>query len=126
VNTQGKYGIVIVAVLCVFGFVTEASAFRCGTQLVSEGDTRAEVFQKCGEPTYIDSWEEERIQRDFGPVRNYDPRTERYEWSREPFLTKIQVKVELWTYNLGSTQFTRYLRFENGVLKEIKKGDKGY
>jgi hypothetical protein len=126
-KTYGNYAIVIVAILCVFGSVGAASsAFRCGTKLVSDGDTRAEVIQKCGEPTFVDSWEEELIQRDFGAVRNYDPRTGRYEGSREPFLVKIQVKIELWTYNLGSTQFTRYLRFENGILKEITTGAKGY
>ena len=26
-------------------------------QLVGEGDTRGEVIQKCGEPTFVDSWE---------------------------------------------------------------------
>ena len=93
---------------------------------MGEGDTRAEVIQKCGEPTFVDSWEEELIQRDFGAFRNYDPRTDRYEGYREPFLVKVQVKIELWTYNLGPTQFTRYLRFENGILKEITTGAKGY
>jgi hypothetical protein len=125
-KTYGNYAIVIVAFLCVFGSVETASAFRCGTQLVGEGDTRAEVIQKCGEPTFVDSWEEELVQRDFGAVPDYDPRTGRYEGSRQPFLVKIQVKIELWTYNLGPTQFTRYLRFENGILREITTGAKGY
>ena len=125
-STYGKYAIVIIAILCVFRSVCANNAFRCGTQLVSEGDTRAEVIQKCGEPTFVDSWEEELVQRDFGAVPDYDPRTGRYEGSRQPFLVKIQVKIELWTYNLGSTQFTRYLRFENGILKEITTGAKGY
>ena len=125
-KTYGKYAIVTVAILCVFGSVDAAAAFRCRTRLVSEGDTRAEVIHKCGEPTFVDSWEEELIQRDFGAVRNYALRTGRYEGYREPFLVKIQVKIELWTYNLGSTQFTRYLRFENGILQEITTGAKGY
>jgi hypothetical protein len=122
----GKYAIVIVAIVCVLASVGVVSAFRCGTQLVSEGDTRAEVIQKCGEPTFVDSWEEELVQRDFGAVPDYDPRTGRYGESRQPFLVKVQVKIELWTYNLGPTQFTRYLRFENGILKEITTGAKGY
>ena len=125
-KTYRKYEIVIIAILCVFGSVDVASALRCGTQLVSEGDTRAEVIQKCGEPTFVDSWEEELVQRDFGAVPDYDPRTGRYGESRQPFLVKVQVKIELWTYNLGPTQFTRYLRFENGILKEITTGAKGY
>lgn len=125
-NTYWKYLIVTVAILCVSGSASADSTFRCGTHLVSVKDTRDEVIQKCGEPTSVDSWEEERIQRDFRTVRDYDPRTERYEWSREPFLVKVQVKIELWTYNLGPTRFIRYLRFENGILKEITTGDRGY
>ena len=27
--------------------------FRCGTKLVTEGDTRSEVAAKCGEPTEV-------------------------------------------------------------------------
>jgi hypothetical protein len=125
-KTYGINAIVIIAILCIFRSVGAENAFRCGTQLVSQGDTRAEVIQKCGEPTFVDSWEEELIQRDFGAVRDYDPRTGRYEGSRAPFLVKIQIKVDLWTYNLGSTQFTRYLRFENGILQDITTGAKGY
>jgi len=103
-------------------------AFRCGTSLVSEGDMRAEVARKCGEPDYIDSWEEERILRDFRTDRYDDPRTGSRRFYREPFLVKEKVKIDVWTwtYNLGSTQFTRYLTFENGVLVEITTGDKGY
>jgi hypothetical protein len=125
-NTYGKYAIVIVAILWVFGSIDAAAAFRCGNRLVNEGDTRAEVIHKCGEPTFVDSWEERLIQRDFGAVRNYALRTGRYAWSREPFLVEIQIKIELWTYNLGSTKFTRYLRFENGILQAITMGAKGY
>jgi hypothetical protein len=104
------------------------SAFRCGTQVVSIGDMRSEVSQMCGEPTFVDSWEEERIQRDFGTgtIRYYrDHSTGQRGWYREPLFVKVQVKIERWTYNLGSTQFIRYLRFENGVLKEITMGGKG-
>ena len=32
----------------------------------------------------------------------------------------------IWTDNLGATQFTRYLRLENGILKEMTLGVKGY
>jgi len=103
-----------------------AFAFRCGTRLVSEGDTRAEVAQKCGQPDYIDSWEEARFSRDFRVERPYDPRTRSYRSYREPFLVEETVKIDVWTYNLGSTRFTRYLTFENGILAEISTGQKGY
>jgi hypothetical protein len=102
-------------------------AFRCGTRLVSPGDTSAEVRAKCGEPSHTDSWEEERIQREF--VIPYVPKSGRsggYSPYREPFLVKTRVKIEEWTYNLGPSSFTRYLRFENGRLVEIFTGSFGY
>ena len=125
-NNYWKYLTMIVAMLCIFGTASAGSTFRCGTQLVSIKDTRDEVLHMCGEPTSIDAWEEERILRDFRTFRDYDPRTGRYEWYREPFLVKVQVNIELWTYNLGSTKFIRYLRFENGIVKEITTGGKGH
>jgi hypothetical protein len=125
-KTYRIYLVAIIAILCTSGIVDADSAFRCGTQLVSLKDTRDDVLRICGDPSSVDSWVEERILRDFRSVRDYDPRTGRDEWNREPFLVKVQVNVELWTYNLGSTQFIRYLRFENGIIKEINSGNKGY
>lgn len=101
-------------------------AFRCGTSLVSEGDTKARVVHKCGEPNFVDSWEEERIDRDFRVEREYDLPSRSNRSYREPFLVKEKVKIDVWTYNLGSTRFTRYLTFENGILTEITTGEKGY
>jgi hypothetical protein len=110
----------------VLGMPGAASAFRCGTKLVSEGDSKYEVVHKCGEPDYVESWEEERIQRDFGLSRKYDPENRRYTWNREPFLVEEKVRIDEWTYNPGSTEFIRYLRFENGILTKIYTGDKGF
>ena len=36
------------------------------------------------------------------------------------------VSVELWTYNFGARRFMRQLRFENGILKDIKSLRYGY
>ena len=110
----------------VFGLTYPCFAFRCGTELVDEGDTKYEVLHKCGEPSHIESWEEERIQRDYGLRREYDSRTGQYHWSRAPLLVKERVKIDEWTYNRGPTEFIRYLRFENGILTNISTGDKGF
>jgi hypothetical protein len=115
----------IIAVL-VLGLSDVSFAFRCGTKLVSEGDSKYEVVYKCGEPDYVEAWEEQRVQRDFGLRREFDPKNRRYTWDREPFLVKEMVRIEEWTYNLGSTQFIRYLRFENGILTKMWTGDKGF
>lgn len=99
-----------------------AYGFRCGTRLVSINDTTHQVLQKCGQPDDIQSWKEERIMRDY---RYYDRNggSSRY---RDSYLVKIHVNIEEWTYNLGSTRFIRYLRFENGRLKKITTGDWGH
>jgi len=121
-----RYAWALIAAVVLLMLPDPSFAFRCGTRLVSEGDSKYEVIHKCGEPDYVESWEEERIQRDFGLRREYDPENRRYTWNREPFLVKEKVRIEEWTYNLGSTQFMRYLRFENGILTKISTGDKGF
>ncbi len=101
-----------------------ASSFRCGTRIVSPGDTASEVIYKCGQPDHVETWEETRVSRDFYKNIPGDPDTP--EFYREPFLVKEYVRVEEWEYNLGPTQFIRYLRFENGRLRRITTGGYGY
>ena len=38
----------------------------------------------------------------------------------------VEVPVETWVYNFGPSKFMRKLRFEDGVLVEIKVLDYGY
>jgi hypothetical protein len=121
-----RHALSLITVVIVLGLCSPSFAFRCGTRLVSEGDSKYEVIQKCGEPAYVESWEEERTQKDFGLRREYDTENRRYTWNREPFLVKEKVRIEEWTYNLGPTEFIRYLRFENGILTRISTGDKGF
>jgi hypothetical protein len=108
-----------------FVFSDTSFALRCGTRLVSEGDTKAEVVYKCGEPGQVESWEEERIMRDYQEPL-YQSRYREYLRYRDPFLVKEHVKIEEWTYNLGSSRLIRYLRFENGILRYIATGGYGY
>jgi hypothetical protein len=102
-----------------------AHGFRCNGKIVTEGDYAYEVIAKCGEPDSVESWEEDRIKRDF--YRPLEPQRKRDdELYREPLLVKEHVIVELWIYNLGRQRLTRYLRFENGRLVEITTGDYGF
>lgn len=116
------------ASLAVLVVVSTAGAgdFRCGTRLVSEGDTKFEVLEKCGQPDFVDVRHESRIKRDFFE-RSFERRDlddpERY---RFPLFVVEDVEIEEWTYNLGSQRFIRYLTFENGRLVDIKVGDYGY
>jgi hypothetical protein len=115
--------------LIIMTFVATAGpsfAFRCGTSLVSKGERKPEVIHKCGEPDYIDSWEEERISKDYSSGREYDPKALSYLRYRQPLLVKEYVRIDVWTYNLGPNRFIRYLIFENEILTEITIGERGY
>jgi hypothetical protein len=109
----------------VFGFSGEAFAagLRCGTGLITVGDTMPEVIAQCGAPDYTEEWEEERIMRDFRRPFNYQNND---QWGRAPFLVKVPVKLERWYYNFGPTQLIHYLKFRNGKLVKITTGERGY
>jgi hypothetical protein len=93
------------------------AGFRCSGKIISVGNTRDFVLDKCGEPTSIEE-RTERIARGF---------KHRYPESHEELNYVIgEVQVEVWTYNLGRTQFIRYLTFRNGRLVAIETGEYGY
>jgi hypothetical protein len=129
--------LVALALSAILVFVVSNTAhagIRCGTEVVTEGDTTVEVISTCGEPQYVDSWVEERIKRDFFPYSSYNSpyssnfNSDRYSNRnayRQPFLVKEQVVIERWTYSFGSNRFIHYLFFENGVLVQISQGPRG-
>jgi hypothetical protein len=95
------------------------TTLRCGGGLVSIGDTTAKVFEKCGEPTNESKWEEGH---NTWISQIYDYEKERYQL---PELIKGPILMEIWTYDLGSNKFIRYLHFANGRLIRIETGEKG-
>jgi len=99
-----------------------ASDFSCGSKIITTGDYSYDVLRKCGEPSHVEVWEKVRARRDFGPGL-FEAEIGLSRWS--PFVKEL-VTVEEWEYNLGSNQFIRYLRFENGRLIRITVGDYGY
>ena len=95
------------------------SDLRCGNRIVSIGATPLEVTNICGEPDYVEQWEE----GGEGYIYQlFDYETERY---LAPRLLKGPVRMERWTYNFGTNKFIRFLTFQNGRLIRIKTGDKG-
>jgi Protein of unknown function (DUF2845) len=95
---------------------SQAHAFRCGTKLVNEGDTRSEVVAHCGEPAEI----ERRSAILRRPLAWYDGRL--YTVG-EGF---IEIPVDVWIYNLGPRRLMRRLRFEDGRLVDIETLGYGY
>lgn len=92
-----------------------AHAFRCGNRLVHEGDTRAQVIAKCGEPTEVDRrsvWRQPIVWR-FG--RPYVVGTD-----------LVEIPVELWVYNLGPHKLMRQVVFEDGRVVKIDTLGYGY
>ncbi len=125
INNKGNKSSLIIMLTLLSVILSDVTvyALRCGLELVSVGDRKSEVIKKCGEPTYVEVWDEVRIKRDFYSPTLPDSEDEPY---REPFLVKEYVTIEEWEYNFGPNRFVYYLRFERGKLKKITSGDYGY
>jgi hypothetical protein len=109
----------LLAVLVILGLglagAAPAHAFRCGTHLVHEGDTRAQVAAKCGDPTDV---ERRSVWR--RPVVWY---------GGHPYYVGqdfVEIPVETWVYNLGPNKLMRRVRFEDGKVAEIETLGYGY
>ena len=92
---------------------------RCQGRLVSIGDTKEEVLDKCGKPDKRDQLEEDQ---NSTISQIYDYKTERY---MAPKVIKQPIQMERWTYNMGPNKFIRYLYFQNGELIKIETGERG-
>ena len=89
---------------------TSASAdtLRCGSKIISEGDTIEKVEQYCGEPVE--------------KKRTWMTRQPRFEYGgREvPFPGSEDVPVDLWTYDFGANKLMRRIRFVAGKVDSIE------
>ena len=92
-----------------------ADSFRCGTRLVSDGDSTDKVAALCGPPSNIQR--HEILRR---PVHWYGGRP--YYLSYEP----MPVPIEYWIYNLGPNKLMRRLKFEDGLLVDVETLSHGY
>jgi len=81
----------------------------CDGDEIRTGLTQYEILQRCGDPAFKDSREEERL-------ANTGKRSKRLTVTR----------IDEWTYNFGPNKFLRILTFENGKLVDIETGDRGY
>jgi hypothetical protein len=114
-----KRAAAVLASILTFALLGASPAFaamRCGTKLVTEGDTRSEVALKCGEPTEV------------LPHKSVLRRPVIWRHGRPFFIGDdfIEIEVESWIYNLGPNKLMRRLRFEDGVLAEIETLGYGY
>lgn len=92
-----------------------ADSFRCGSRLVTDGDSMDKVEALCGPPSSVQR--REILRR---PIRWFRGRP--YYTSYDP----VPIPVEYWTYNLGPTKLMRRLRFEDGLLVDVETLGHGY
>ncbi len=129
-RAQFKLAFMILIIWCLTNaaFPAFGSALRCGTRLITEGDTKSKVLAICGEPHYIDAWEEERTYRTYPWASHnvyYD--NQHYEDKfLKPKIIKEFIWIEEWTYNHGPHRFMDHVRLEKGRVKKIVSGEFGY
>jgi hypothetical protein len=91
-------------------------SMRCGTRLVYQGDFKGKVRALCGEPTDISV-----VSVAHGPGYWRSP------WDYSYFSPAwLDVPVEVWTYNFGSSRLLRHLRFVGDELVDIRTSGYGY
>jgi hypothetical protein len=108
---------VAVSLFALFAWSGAASSdsFRCGSKLMTDGDSTAKVEALCGTPESIER--REVLRR---PIRWYRGRPYYLSYDFVP------IPVEYWTYNLGPNKLMRRLRFEDGLLVEVETLGHGY
>ncbi len=79
---------------------TAASAMRCGSRLVGEGDRDFQVRERCGAPFWVDA---------YAGVDVLGART--------PLERQVEVRFEAWYFNFGPRDLMRRLIFRDGVLQ---------
>ena len=87
---------------------SDAPGSACGDRVISVGDTKPDILNKCGEPFYKTSHQEEQKE-------SFDDAGSR----------KVVVTVEEWTYNFGPQRFMRVITFRNGTVVDIRTGGYG-
>ena len=108
-----------------------AMAMRCGNKLVLKGDHQAKILRFCGDPTHMlqRAIYRSRPTRQF-TSRHSDSRRVREALGDDEILIStrsfVEVLIEEWTYNLGPRKLMRVIRFENGIVTDVRHLGYGY
>jgi hypothetical protein len=92
----------------------EALAFRCGTDLVSEGDSKTQVTATCGHPTSKEK-----------SCENSQQYTTTNKYGKTRHVKKCGQKLENWFYNCGDNDFIYKLTFDDGKIANITNEGRG-
>ena len=117
----------LLLLIMALAFSDAALALRCGNKLVQRGDPMPKVLKICGEP--VATQQRSIVRRGIPRSRVYRD-GELRDYSDEELLIKdrsyVEVLVEEWTYNFGPRKLMRIIRFENGLVAEVKELGYGY
>ena len=91
-----------------------ALAFRCGSDLISEGDSKTQVMSTCGKPT--------SKEKSCENSREY---TTTNKYGKEKHVKKCSQKLETWIYNCGDNDFVYKLVFDDGKIMTITTEGRG-
>lgn len=112
---KGIFLALLVWVPLCLAVVAHAQYLRCRGKLVTEGDLKFDVINKCGEPALKETRVKEREVQIFDPVRKVFRSVTR------------TVYVDEWTYNFGPHRFLYVVVFEDGRVVSIQHTrDYGY
>jgi hypothetical protein len=108
-----KQLLVFVGIL-LFGFVSIANgdSIRCGSRVVSTGDSKIEVISKCGPP-------------DDSETVSYDTKGSISSSGGSGSFSATTQKVDKLYYNCGEGRFIQVLIVINGKLVRIERGGYG-
>ena len=91
-----------------FAASSYADSLRCGSQLISTGDSKGTVEQKCGSPASTDSFCKPSAQTSQSSSdRNQEC-----------------IRVDVWRYNRGAGQLGAEVSFQQGEVTAIKNTDR--
>lgn len=96
------------ALVLALGF-GDAEALRCNGRVVSEGDHRFEVEERCGEPYWVERYSEYIVVGEFAPVQQ-----------------TVERRIEAMYYNFGPNQLMRRLVFVDNRLQREQTLGYGY
>jgi hypothetical protein len=100
--------IILFAAIIFLSFSTgNALAFRCGSGLVSNGDSKTQVMLTCGKPTAKEK-----------SCENSQQYTSIDKYGKVKKHKKCGKKLEVWHYNCGDNDFIYKLTFENEKLAD--------
>jgi hypothetical protein len=108
-------------------FPSQAMAMRCGTHIITRGDSQAKVLRYCGEPTQARSRFITRGARHSAfEVRRPQEGVQVRTGNRYDYYVSEEVLVEEWVFNLGPNKLMREVTFENGYVVKVDTLEYGY